>query len=76
VDNSDYYVLVVANTAASGTADVLYQYATYSVNSSGELGDVLYQPSHNCLPLAVSMPVHHRHSPGASLKPRGSRRET
>ena len=35
VDNSDYYVMVVANTGASGTADVLYQYATYSVNSSG-----------------------------------------
>lgn len=35
VDNSDYYVMVVANTATSGSADVLYQYATYSTNSSG-----------------------------------------
>ena len=35
VDDSDYYVLVVANTAATGSADVLYQYATYSVNSTG-----------------------------------------
>ncbi|KAK9917426.1 hypothetical protein WJX75_004250 [Coccomyxa subellipsoidea] len=34
VDNSDYYVMVIANTASSGSADVLYQFATYSANSS------------------------------------------
>lgn len=37
VDNSDYYVMVIANTASSGSADVLYQFATYSANSSGEI---------------------------------------
>lgn len=36
VDSSDYYVMVIANTANSGSADVLYQFATYSANSSGE----------------------------------------
>ena len=37
VDSSDYYVLVIANNAGTSPADVLYQFATYSVNSSGEI---------------------------------------
>ena len=36
VDSTDYYVLVIANNAGTSPADVLYQFATYSVNSSGE----------------------------------------
>ena len=36
LDSSDYYVMVIANTATSGSADVLYQFATYSANSTGE----------------------------------------
>nr|QOL01134.1 putative extracellular protein CSOL_058 [Pseudococcomyxa simplex] len=34
LDSADYYVMVIANTAASGSADVLYQFATYSANST------------------------------------------
>ena len=37
VDSTDYYVLVIANNAGTSPADVLYQFATYSVNSSGEI---------------------------------------
>lgn len=40
LDSADYYVMVIANTAASGSADVLYQFATYSANSTGEDLDV------------------------------------
>jgi len=36
VDSSDYYVLVLANNGGSSPADVLYQFATYSANSTGE----------------------------------------
>ena len=36
VDSTDYYVLVIANDAGTSPADVLYQFATYSVTSSGE----------------------------------------
>ena len=35
VDSSDYYVLVLANNGGSSSADVLYQFATYSANSTG-----------------------------------------
>ncbi|CAL5229414.1 g12735 [Coccomyxa viridis] len=34
VDSSDYYVLVLANNGGSSPADVLYQFATYSANST------------------------------------------
>lgn len=40
VDSSDYYVLVLANNGGSSPADVLYQFATYSANSTGEAYDV------------------------------------
>ena len=36
VDSTDYYVLVIANNGGSSPADVLYQFATYSSNSTGE----------------------------------------
>ena len=36
VDSSDYYVLVLANNGGNSPADVLYQFATYSANSTGE----------------------------------------
>ena len=35
VDSSEYYVLVIANNAGASPADVLYQFATYSANSTG-----------------------------------------
>ena len=46
VDSTDYYVLVIANNAGTSPADVLYQFATYSVNSSGE---------QNCAAVEVSL---------------------
>ncbi len=58
VDSSDYYVLVLANNGGSSPADVLYQFATYSANSTGELS-----PAQGVLPdrLRLScLPYHDR----------------
>ena len=57
VDSSDYYVLVLANNGGNSPADVLYQFATYSANSTGEAPKV----SHYCI-TAPGMTLYDGHS--------------